>query len=94
MPDLERARKTLKLQIKNAFLQRIFEKPFNVPPAVDFNALKFKTYKEKQTRKKFKTRLQQALLILQSHPCYFVEMYRSKKVSNEKMLSYLENLLP
>ena len=86
--------------IKNSFLQRISEKPLNVPPAIDFNLMKYNTYLERKKRREKKPNLKAILNILHCHPCYFLEMYKKprdmpeKLFTTDEMLSYLKNIYP
>ena len=75
LPEIEVHRRKLKVMIKNAFLQRITEKPLNVPPAIDFNNMKYNVYIERKKRRDKKANLKQILNILHVHPCYFLNMY-------------------
>lgn len=102
LPEIQRQRRQLKVMIKNAFMQRISEKPLAVPPAVDWNDINAGKYVDRQNRKIFKPNLQQILNILHSHPCFMINMYVALKPTGEPLkvddsntlLSYLKILYP
>ena len=76
--------------IKNAFLQRISERPLNVTPAIDWNNMKFNKYYERKKRRENKPALQQIVNILHCHPCYFLNMYKHANLDHEKLLDFLK----
>ena len=83
--------------IKNAFLQRISEKPLNVPPFVDWNRMDVKKYNQKSKRRQKKPNLQQILNILHLHPCYFLNLYKLLEdglLTKEDLLKFLKNIYP
>ena len=77
LPEIDRKRRTLRVMIKNAFMQRVTEKPLCVPPAIDWNIMQAKKFKARQDRKRFKEPLQKILNILHIHPCFILKMYES-----------------
>ena len=80
--------------IKNAFLQRISERPLNVTPAIDWNNMKFNKYYERKKRRENKPALQQIVNILHCHPCYFLNMYKHANLDHEKLLDFLKIIYP
>ena len=94
LPEIDRKRRTLRVMIKNAFMQRVTEKPLCVPPAIDWNIMQAKKFKARQDRKRFKEPLQKILNILHIHPCFILKMYESEAFRNDELLAYLKNLFP
>ena len=82
------------IMIKNAFLQRLSEKPLNVPPVIDFDKMTVSKFIQGNKRRLKKTNLQQVLNILQLHPCYFQNLYNNCDVDKLELLDYLKNIYP